>query len=145
MKQFLLLLILLSTSVTAVYGQAKPPTQAASQKKPEFVLRIQFKSPDYEVNTKIAAGETVSSPVDINGLNPDVELFNLISEHLMPPRNGVYAVSLTPVSRRNGGCCLCGTAVLMLTPDKPCQWRVASKGNVYYTVTLLTVRTRQSN
>ncbi len=131
MKRFLLLLVVLSTSATAVYGQAKPPTQTALQNRPEFVLRIQFKSPNYEINTKIAAGETVSSPVDINGLNPDVELFNLISERLMVPHNGVYPVSLTPITLMGSGCCLCGTSVLMLTPDKPYQWRVVPEGNVF--------------
>lgn len=144
MKRFLPLLIVLSTSVTAVYGQAKPPTPAASQNKPEFVLRIQFKSPtepDYEINSKIKLGSIISSPVDINRLNPDVEMFNLISERLMAPHNGVYPVSLTPITLTGCGCCLCGTSVLMLTPDKPFQWRVAPKGSVYYTVTLMSVKT----
>lgn len=148
MKRFLLLLIVLSTSATAVYGQAKPPAQTDLQNKPEFVLRIQFKSPpalDYEINNNIKVGSIVFSPVDINGLNSDVEMFNLISERLMAPHNGVYPVSLTPITLVGSGCCLCGTSVLMLTPDKPFQWRVVPKGNVYYTVTLMSVKASDKN
>lgn len=144
MKRFLPLLVLLSTSVPAVYGQAKSPTQTASQNKPEFVLRIQFKSPtepDYETNSKIKVGQPVTSRIDINRLNSDVETFDLISECLMAPQNGVYPVSLTPITLSGCGCCLCGTSVLMLTPDKPYQWRVAPKDSVYYTVTLMSVKT----
>lgn len=143
MKRFLLP-IMLSTFGTAAYGQAKPPTPAASQNQPEFVLRIQFNlpsAPDYETNSEIKVGQPVTRRIDINRLGPEAKMFNLISERLMAPHNGVYPVSLTPITLMSSGCCLCGTSVLMLAPDKSYQWRVVPEGNVFYTVTLISVKT----